>query len=426
MVASSLHRKRGMHLGFDAALTALVFLLVAACASPIRLSAVPEDRTTEAAIPGIPDARFWVDRDMAPFVRAALESFEREQLFLASTGYSGPLPPVAFLAVSGGGDNGAFGAGLLSGWTARGDRPEFKCVTGVSTGALIAPMAFLGSEYDGALNEAYTKVTQKDIFESRGMIGGFFSDAFADTVPMAKLIERYVTPPFLEAIAAEYSKGRLLLIGTTNLDARRPIIWNMTAIAASKAFGAIELFRKVLLASAAIPGAFPPVLIDVELDGERFQEMHVDGGAMAQVFLYPPSLKIGEMSADRGIQRERHVYIIRNSRLDPDWADVERRTFSIASRAISSLIHTQGLGDLYRIYLTTQRDGVDYNLAFIGSDFTMKHEADFDPAFMRALYDYGYGLAEQGYPWRKAPPGLDVPGSVPAAGVSVPASASSS
>lgn len=408
------------------ALSVLALFLLAACASPVRLSAVPEDRTTAAVIPGIPDARFWVDQDMEPFVRVALESFEREQAYLASTGHSGPLPPVAFLAVSGGGDNGAFGAGLLNGWTARGDRPEFKGVTGVSTGALIAPMAFLGPAYDGALNEAYTKVTQRDIFESRGMIGGFFSDAFADTVPMTRLIGRYVTPAFLEAIAAEYAKGRLLLVGTTNLDARRPIIWNMTAIAASKAPGAIELFRKVLLASAAIPGAFPPVMIDVEVDGGHYQEMHVDGGAMAQVFLYPPSLDLAQMSAERGMQRQRSVYIIRNSRLDPDWADVERRTFSIAGRAISSLIHTQGLGDLYRIYLTTQRDRIDYNLAYIGRDFTIKHEADFDPAFMRALYDYGYRLAKAGYPWSKTPPGLGAPAFAPTSDVSVPVTVPSS
>lgn len=426
MIGSSIENRENWRHALRALLAVLLTVIACGCAAPVRLNAVPEERTTDAVIPGIPAARFWVDRDVQPFIEAALESFEQEAAYLASTGHSGPLPPVSFLAVSGGGDNGAFGAGLLNGWTARGDRPEFKVVTGVSTGALIAPMAFLGPEYDDALTEAYTKVTQQDIFESRGMIWALFSDAFADTVPMAKLIERYVTPAFLEAIAAEYEKGRLLLIGTTNLDARRPIIWNMTAIAASDAPGAIELFRKVLLASSAVPGAFPPVMIDVEVDGEAYQEMHVDGGAMAQIFLYPPSLKVAQMSAELGVKRERHVYLIRNSRLDPEWADVERRTFSIAGRAISSLIHTQGLGDLYRIYLSTHRDGIDYNLAYIGADFTMKHNAEFDPEFMRALYDYGYGLAEQGYPWSKAPPGLDGLAFAPATDVSLPATVPSS
>jgi len=382
-------------------------LLLAACAAPTRLTAVSEDRTTEAVVPGIPGARYWVDKEMEPFLQDAMQSFAREQAYLASTNHSGPLPPVYFLAISGGGDNGAFGAGLLKGWTEHGDRPMFKAVTGVSTGALIAPMAFLGPDYDDALEQAYTAVTQNDIFVERWFIAGVLSDALADTLPMTKMIERFVTQDFLDAIAAEYAKGRILLVGTTNLDARRPVIWNMTAIAASKAPSALPLFRKILLASAAVPGAFPPVMIDVELDGEHYQEMHVDGGAMAQVFLYPPSLHLAQQSAKAHIQRQRSVYIIRNARLDPDWADVERRTFSIAGRAISSLIHSQGIGDLYRIYLTSQRDGIDYNLAFIGADFDFEHKEEFDQEFMRALYKYSYELAKDGYPWRKSPPDFD-------------------
>lgn len=423
---SLLHDTRVSNWARALLLATILPIFVAACAGPVRLSAVPEDRTLDGVIPDIPNARFWVDKEMEPYIREAVQSAEREKAYLASIGQSGPLPPAYFLAVSGGGDNGAFGAGLLKGWTKHGDRPVFKAVTGVSTGALIAPMAFLGPEYDDALQEAYTAVTQKDIFEARGMLAGLFSDAMADTVPMTKLIERFVTPAFLDAIAAEYAKGRLLFVGTTNLDARRPIIWNMTAIAASKAPGAIELFRKILLASAAIPGAFPPVMIDIEIDGQKYQEMHVDGGAMAQVFLYPPSLKLKEQAAAIGMVRDRHVYIIRNARLDPDWADVERRTFSIAGRAISSLIQTQGIGDLYRIYLATQRDGIGYNLAFIGPDFAVKHDAEFDPVFMRALFDYGYDLAKQGYPWRKSPPdfeGLDIE---PTTEVAIPKGAPSS
>ncbi|HEY9568606.1 MAG TPA: patatin-like phospholipase family protein, partial [Thalassobaculum sp.] len=380
---------------------------LAACAAPIRLNAVPEERTTDAGIPGIPGARFWVDNESEPFVREALQSFEKEKAYLAGTGHTGALPPVSFLAVSGGGDNEAFGAGILKGWTEHGDRPDFKAVTGVSTGALIAPLAFLGPEHDNTLTDAYTAITQADIFESRGWFGGVFGDALADTLPMSRMIERYVTQDLLDAIAVEYAKGRLLLVGTTNLDSRRPIIWNMTAIAASASPDALPLFRKILMASAAVPGAFPPVMIDVQVDGEAYQEMHVDGGAMAQVFLYPSALHLAEEAARLHAQRERRVYIIRNARLDPDWADVERRTFSIAGRAISSLIHSQGIGDLYRIYVTSQRDGLDYNLAFIGREFHFKHDDEFDQKFMRALYHYGYDLGRQGYPWRKAPPGFE-------------------
>jgi hypothetical protein len=148
-------------------------------------------------------------------------------------------------------------------------------------------------------------------------------------------------------------------------------------------------------------------MIDVEVNGHRYQEMHVDGGATAQVFVYPPSLDIKAGARQLGIQqRERRAYIIRNSRLDPEWAQVDRRTMTIAGRAISSLIHTQGIGDLYRIYLTTQRDGVDFNLAYIPDSFQAPRKEDFDTQYMGKLYALGYSMAAKGYPWQKTPPGF--------------------
>jgi predicted acylesterase/phospholipase RssA len=181
----------------------------------------------------------------------------------------------------------------------------------------------------------------------------------------------------------------------------------MTMIASSRDPRALELFRAVMVTSAAIPGAFPPTMIDVEVDGKPYQEMHVDGGAMAQVFLYPPSIRTAAASRKAGrVQREREAYIIRNSRLDPEWAEVERWTMSISGRAITSLITTQGIGDLYRIYATSQRDGVDFNLAYIPETFNEPHPHEFDTAFMRKLYDFAYTRAVNGYPWQKTPPGL--------------------
>jgi hypothetical protein len=300
----------------------------------------------------------------------------------------------------GGGDNGAYGAGFLNGWTASGTRPEFKVVTGVSTGALIAPFAFLGPKYDYVIKRVYTEMSQKDIFKKRGIVKGIFGDAMADSRPLAKVISSYVTPELLTEIAAEYGKGRILLVGTANLDSLEPVIWNMTAIAASKDPNAISLFSNVLLASASIPGAFPPVMIDVNVGGARYQEMHVDGGTMAQVFLYPPSI-----SAANSPHRKRVLYIIRNARLDADWASVERRTLNIATRAIGSLTRTQGVGDLYRIYATAQRDGIDYNLTYIPRTFNTPHNEEFDTAYMRSLFDVGFqsGSVRQ---WQKYPPGF--------------------
>ena len=186
----------------------------------------------------------------------------------------------------------------------------------------------------------------------------------------------------------------------------------MTAIAASKDPRAISLFRSMLLASASIPGAFPPVMIDVNVDGTRYQEMHVDGGTMAQVFLYPPSISVSNAP-----QRKRVPYIIRNARLDADWASIERRTMTIAMRAIESLTRTQGIGDLYRVYATTQRDGIDFNLTYIPPTFNTPHNEEFDTAYMRSLFDVGFQAAKGALEWQKYPPGfqarLKAPASAP-------------
>jgi hypothetical protein len=286
-------------------------------------------------------------------------------------------------------------------------------VTGVSTGALIAPFAFLGPNYDGVLRHVYTEVDQSAIFESRSMITVVFNDALKDTTPLYQLISQYVDDQMMAAVANEYRKGRLLLIGTTDLDAQRPVIWNIGAIAASGRPGAVELVRKILLASAAIPGAFPPVLIDVEVDGKPYQEMHVDGGAIAQTFLYPPTLTAGVDLRRGPLARERHAYVIRNGRLDAEWASTDRRFFSIASRAIATMIHYSGQNDVFRLQTTTARDGVDFNLAYIGRDFTVEHTEDFDPTYMRALFAYGRAQIKNGTAWKKSGPFL-IPGQLQA------------
>jgi predicted acylesterase/phospholipase RssA len=379
-------------------------LAVSGCSTPDRLPAVPQ--SASATVYAEPESvRYLVGRETDTFAAEARRVLEKEKAWLASQGHSGPLPPAYFLAVSGGGDNGAYGAGFLNGWTAAGTRPEFKVVTGVSTGALIAPFAFLGPKYDYVLERVYTTTSQKDIFKKRGMIKGIFGDAMADTRPLANVIASYVNQQLMDEIAAEYAKGRVLLVGTANLDSLEPVIWNMTAIAASKDPATIPLFRSILLASASIPGAFPPVMIDVSSNGTRYQEMHVDGGTMAQVFFYPPSVNLQNLPAAE--QRQRTLYIIRNARLDTDWASVERRTMSIAARAIGSLTRTQGIGDLYRIYATTQRDGIDFNLTFIPPTFTTPHNEEFDTNYMRELYATGKQLALGGYQWHKYPPGFE-------------------
>jgi hypothetical protein len=402
------HRRRGApsKTALAKALRGTLFAslaLLCACTTPTRLPAVPVELTTRAT-PAATNVRYWPDQDIQPLVDDAVAALARERKWRDQAGQTGPLPPVSYLAISGGGDDGAFAAGLLAGWSARGDRPEFKVVTGISTGALIAPFAFLGPDFDAKLREAYTNIDSKDIFRKRWLTAVLFNDAMADTQPMRRLIDRFVTPEMLRLIAAEYAKGRFLLVATTDLDARRPVIWNMTAIAASQDPHALDLFREVIAASAAIPGVFPPVMIDVQVDARRYQEMHVDGGTSAQVFLYPPALDLDSLSARHGGHRQRTLYVIRNARLDPDWASVDRRTLTIANRAVSSLIHSQGIGDLYRIYGTSADDGLEFNLAFIPSSFTTVRTKNFDRIYMRSLFGYAYDLALKGYPWEHAPP----------------------
>ena len=385
-------------------LAALAFASLAACSHPTRGPAVPRADTARAQPLGIANVRFYADGDISLLIAEGNRALAREMAVLQAEGKNPnrtALPPVSYLAVSGGGDNGAFGAGLLNGWTEAGTRPEFKIVTGVSTGALIAPFAFLGPDYDAALREVYTTMTAARVFKPRGLSAALFDDAMADTGPLSDIIATYANEKMFAAIAREYNEGRLLLIGTTDLDSQRPVIWNIGALAASGKPEALDLFRRILRASAAIPGLFQPVMIDVELDGKKYQEMHVDGGAIAQLFLYPPALE-----ANRVLKRKRHAYVIRNARLDPDWAMSERQTIGIAGRAINTMLHASGHNDVMRTYFISQRDGVDYNLAYIGADFVAEKKGEFDQTYMQALYAYGYQQAKAGREWHKLPPTL--------------------
>ena len=377
-----------------------------ACATASRKDAVPENLQAAAAVPGFTTTIRYFPTDathVQEFERDFLQSNAAEMMDRYNKGAEDTeLPPVAYLAISGGGDNGAFGAGLLNGWTAAGTRPEFKLVTGVSTGALIAPFAFVGEKYDATLKSIYTGVSLADIAKKRSVVSIIYGDAMADTAPLRRLVERTVTQELLDAIAVEHARGRILLIATTNLDVRRPVVWNITKIAASKAPGALELVHKILVASAAIPGTFPPVMIDVEAGGRTYQEMHVDGGTTGQVFVYPAAIHVFELA-----QRQRTLYIIRNARLDPQWAQVDRRTLPIAFRAITTLIQYQGMGDLYTIFSICQRDHVEYNLAYIPPTFDAPHKTDFDTSYMNALFEVGVRMAVKGQDWwYKHPPVL--------------------
>lgn len=375
-------------------------LMLSGCATYLRQDAPPPDETETIPVLGIPNARFWID--------ASPDALNREALLMMQRGAAaGRQGAQNFLALSGGGDNGAFGAGMMLGWTAAGTRPSFGVVTGISAGALIAPFAFLGPDYDPQLRDVFTGQQARDILllprQAMAAFALLFGEALADTSPLNRLIARHADEAMLAAIAAEYAKGRLLLIGTTNLDLQRPVVWNIGAIAASGHPDALALFRRILLASAAIPGAFPPVLVDVEHQGRVFQEMHVDGGAAMQVFLYPPALSLAERPRRGVAPRQRTAWVIRNGRVDVEAGRTTRGILSITRRAAATLLHFGGLGDISRIYLTAQRDGVAFRVAYIGREFQHPRTEPFDPGFMQALFDYGFERGRLGDGWRSEP-----------------------
>jgi hypothetical protein len=391
-------------------LTCLLTLMLQGCMALQVRQPLPEHLMDQAEVAGLPGIRAWGDTLSESLEKSAIESIREEM-----AANHGKLAPEAnFLALSGGGGDGAFGAGILCGWTEAGTRPQFKLVTGISTGSLIAPFAFLGPEYDAKLKKAYTTITDKDIYKVPGKLKLLLNlgrlEGVASTEPLAELLTHLIDDQMIQKIAVEHNKGRRLLVGTTQLDAQRQVIWNMGAIAASGHPDAPKLFRQVLRASASIPVAFNPVYIKVKAGGQEYDEMHVDGGVKAEVMLYEAALNL--FTAKKKIKapipdRPRKLYIIRNAQVTHEYSSIKPYIGDIGTRAISSLTKYQGVGDLYRIYVLAQRDGIDYNLAYIPAAFHPKRESEFDTKYMNQEFDLAYNLARSGYKWHKYPPGFE-------------------
>jgi len=387
------------------ALLVIANIALCSCATLTDRHPVPQQYVQTAKIQGIPFVRFWGDEVPADLKERLTKA--RKQIMELNP--DAKWQTINYLALSGGGANGAFGAGLLLGWTTAGDRPEFNVVTGVSTGALIAPFAFLGPEQDTLLKKFFTTTSTKDVITIHPLLKILTGESAASSEPLRQTLREIFDEKMMAAIAAQYAKGRRLYIGTTNLDADRPVIWNIGAIASSGHPRSAALVADVLLASASIPGVFPPVFIEVEAGGKSYDEIHVDGGASSQVFLYPASVDVRQVRKDLGREGKHRIFLIRNSFLKPQWKAVKPSLAKIAGRSLGTLIRNQGIGDLYRIYLAAQRDGIEYNLAFIPEDFKMESKEEFDPEYMSRLFDLGYRMAQSGYPWEKTPMGFEPP-----------------
>ena len=377
-------------------------LILGACSSGVVRSPIPLDRLDEARIIGIPDARYWADaapEDFDAFADELLVQWQRH-----GTGRDRSL-----LALSGGADDGAFTAGLMRGWTELGTRPEFTVVTGVSTGALAAPFVFLGAEYDDELALVYGGLPPEEIFEDRFWVNILAAASISDTSPLKSLIKRFVTDDFLAKIAREHRRGRRLFVQTAHLEAQRPAVWNLGAIAASGAPNAREVFVKALLASAAVPVAFPPVLFEVEIDGKTYDEIHADGGVISQTNVlggWQQSLRerLREADAVGGIPT---FYIVRNGRVAPSPQRVQHDLVDVAGRSVSTLIWAQGVANMIAAYEATRTRGGKYRATWIGSDFKLTSPEPFDQDYMQALAQYGYDLMVSGRAWRTRPPIFD-------------------
>ncbi len=365
----------------------IVGALVGGCATAPRLDTPPAS-PIDAQPPGFPQPIRTDTLDFDFFMENAPRSFAA--VTAASDG------SIDILALSGGGAGGAFGAGVLVGLTNAQTRPRYEVVTGVSTGALIAPFAFLGPDWDGKLTEAYRGQATDGLLQSRG-IGVLFDSSVFHGEPLRKLVEHFVTDELVAAVAKEAATGRMLLVATTNLDREDTVIWNLGRIAQRGGDEARELFRDVLVASSSVPGVFPPVMIDVEKDGKKYEEMHVDGGASTPFFIVPDAaLLIGEPPpALRGAT----VSVIINGQAASAPRTTLNNAVDVAARSFNAVLNHMTRTALAQTDAYADRGGMSFHFTTIPADVQFGGSLAFDQKSMRETFDYGMRCATRGQAW---------------------------
>jgi hypothetical protein len=373
-----------MNLGHALPALALSTVLLGACASDSRTPFTESDEMTAVAI-GAPNIRYWADATASTIQGVARHAVVQKGR------------PFVYLALSGGGGSGAFGAGVLNGWSESVTRPEFTIVSGVSTGALIAPFAFLGPAYDDRLRKIYTDGEAERLIGEPNPLGALFGPGAFGRERLRRLVERHLDDDLIRAIAREDQKGRRLLVVTTNLDAQRAVVWDMGAIAASGEPKAFDLFREVLAASASVPVVFAPQLIDVKADDKLFQEMHADGTLSAPVYTLPDAMLFGGKPILRAARPA--LYVIVNGRIDPGFAVVPDQTEAIAAQSLSTLNRVSTKAVLAQTYNVAAREGLSFHLSYIDRDHPDSGGTGFETDAMRKLYDYGYQKARSGAFW---------------------------
>ena len=383
----------------------VVFVCIGAALWPLRSTlfeqgrhdAVPLALVETAQIAGYEGSRYWGDELTPPFEKTVTDLYEQIKRN-AETG-TGPnfLHEANFIAISGGGDNGAFTSGVVKGWTERGDRPIFEAVTGVSTGALAAPFVFLGPAHDADLADIYLNNGSAQLYSSRGLYG-LLGNSLESTAPLEALIRHYATDAFLDEIAAQAKLGPRLLVASTDLDAQRTMIWDLTAVAARTRHDRREMFVQILLASSAIPGVFPPVAFRVRgADGKSYGELHADGGVTAQVVFVPPEAQLAKLE-DKvfGGSRKRTLWIIRNGKLGPEYAPTRDRLFALAARGVLTMVKYQVLSDLRILAREMSQGHARFQFQAIPQGFASIRTTRFDRAYAKALFECGVEVGRAG------------------------------
>ena len=354
-------------------------------------AAPPPNPEQLAQLNGFKDVRFWADR----FIPDEVENVTVLATQIQSDPEFKPESDAPFLVISGGGSNGAFSAGLLAGWTQGGGRTAFRLVTGISTGALIAPFAFLGPDYDETLHTVYTTYSTNDIINV---------DNPMDNHKLRAILMQFIGEDEVCKIAQAHQQGRRLIIGTTYLDGCRPVAWDIGAIATSQNSEARALIVNILLASAGEPGVLPPLLFDVEQEGKSYEELHADGGLSRLEFLEPIASRMQDALKQAGSTGKEVVYLLHNSFVRPFVQPVALEASALLSADFNSLFRANGFYALDLIYQQSLRKGYQYQLAVLPADFDLKPNELFDVTYMRALYKAAYSLASSGYNWQLMPP----------------------
>ncbi|USD44209.1 patatin-like phospholipase family protein [Vibrio sp. SCSIO 43135] len=388
-----------MKLGFSKSIISFVTLIfMTACSSPHSFDKRVDEQNYRQV-----NVALGVNQSLSEPIR--ILKHDQESLFYSNESQKTPLhsddDQMHILVLSGGGANGAFGAGILNGLYEIEQVPTYTVVTGISAGAMIAPFAFVGGDKIPEMKEVMLGIRDSEIVGKKNLLSTLFKDAFTKGDKLVEFIEKVYTPEFINDIAKGHEAGRRLLIGTTQFDSEELVVWNVGLIASSNMPNKIELIHKILAASASIPGVFPPQFIDVDGQGELLEELHVDGGLSAQMFLLADHIDYDKINRAMGLDLAPTVHVIRNGRLALPYKQVADKGIDLLTRSVKSMTVNQSVGDLYRMAYFSQLQGLNLEYSYIERHFDAERSTKdmFDSQYMLALYQYGYLKAKQGQAW---------------------------